>query len=77
MRRLGFAPQWIRLIMMCVSIVRYSVVVNGEPCGSIAPFRGDHPCESLTLVFSRHGLMTREYIMRVSFCLLRNESELI
>jgi ribonuclease HI len=40
MKRLGFAPQWIRLIMMCVSTVRYSVVVNGEPCGSIAPSRG-------------------------------------
>ena len=40
MKRMGFAPQWMRLIMMCVSTVRYSVVVNGEPCGCIVPTRG-------------------------------------
>lgn len=27
--KLGFAPRWIRWIMMCVSIVMYKVAVNG------------------------------------------------
>jgi hypothetical protein len=40
MRRMGFAPRWIYLIMMCVKTVQYSVLVNGEPCGCIQPSRG-------------------------------------
>jgi hypothetical protein len=40
MQRLGFAPRWIRLIMMCVTTVKYAVLVNGNPCGSINPSRG-------------------------------------
>ena len=40
MRRLGFAPRWIQLIMMCVTIVKYVVVVNGNPSGCIQPTRG-------------------------------------
>jgi hypothetical protein len=38
--RLGFAPRWINLILMCVTTVRYSVLVNGTPCGYICPQRG-------------------------------------
>ena len=40
MRRLGFASRWIQLIMMCVTTVRYAVVVNGNPSGWIQPTRG-------------------------------------
>lgn len=40
MRGMGFAHQWIQLIMMCVSTVKYSVLVNGDPCGNISPTRG-------------------------------------
>ena len=40
MRRMGFAPRWIQLIMMCVTTVKYSILVNGEPCGNIQPSRG-------------------------------------
>jgi hypothetical protein len=40
MRRMGFAPQWVQLIMMCVTSVRYSVMVNGTPCGLIQLQRG-------------------------------------
>jgi hypothetical protein len=39
MRTMGFAEKWIRLIMLCVSIVSYSVLVNGVPLGQIFPYR--------------------------------------
>jgi hypothetical protein len=35
MRRMGFASQWIKLIMICMTTVQYVVVVNGNPCGHI------------------------------------------
>ena len=40
MRRMGFYNRWIHLIMMCVTSVSYSILVNGKPCGSITPTRG-------------------------------------
>jgi hypothetical protein len=40
MRRMGFAPRWVQLIMMCVMIVKYSIVVNREPCRLIHPSQG-------------------------------------
>ena len=29
MRKLGFAKRWIKLIMLCVTTVTYSVLING------------------------------------------------
>jgi hypothetical protein len=40
MRRMGFAPRCVDLIMMCVTSVQYSVLVNGNQCGHITPTRG-------------------------------------
>ena len=40
MRSLGFAKDWIRLIMACVKSVRYQVLINGSPYGEITPSRG-------------------------------------
>ena len=40
MRRMGFQDRWISLMMMCVNTVSYSVLINGEPKGRIAPSRG-------------------------------------
>ena len=40
MRRMGFKDRWISLMMMCVTTVSYSVLINGEPKGKIAPTRG-------------------------------------
>ena len=31
MRKIGFNEQWISLMMVCVSSVSYSILVNGEP----------------------------------------------
>ena len=40
MRKMGFRERWINLVMSCVKTVSYSVLVNGEPCGTIFPTRG-------------------------------------
>lgn len=40
MRRTGFTEKWIRLMMLCVKTVIYSILVNGEPQGMIKPTRG-------------------------------------
>ena len=40
MRRMGFSDRWISLILMCVSTVEYSMLINGEATGKIIPTRG-------------------------------------
>jgi hypothetical protein len=40
MEQMGFNGRWISLIMMCVKSVRYSILVNGNPCGLITPSKG-------------------------------------
>jgi hypothetical protein len=48
MRRLGFAEEWIRLIMMCLSTVSYSVLLNGVQCGQFNASRGIRQGDSLS-----------------------------
>ncbi|XP_062028884.1 uncharacterized protein LOC133744870 [Rosa rugosa] len=38
--RFGFAESWVRIIMQCVSTVRYSFLINGQPKGYLTPTRG-------------------------------------
>ena len=40
MEKMGFNEHWIHLLMLCVKIVTYSILVNGEPKGMITPTRG-------------------------------------
>uniref|UniRef100_A0A5B7AER2 Reverse transcriptase domain-containing protein n=1 Tax=Davidia involucrata TaxID=16924 RepID=A0A5B7AER2_DAVIN len=40
MLKMGFHPQWVSLVMHCVSTVSFSVLVNGDPRGCINPTRG-------------------------------------
>ena len=40
MEAMGFSEEWRRLIMCCVSSVRYKVMINGSPFGQITPTRG-------------------------------------
>lgn len=37
MIRLGFHSKWVELVMLCVSSVRYNVVLNGHEIGPIFP----------------------------------------
>ena len=39
-RKLGFNERWISLVLMCISTVSYSVLINGEAKGNIVPSRG-------------------------------------
>ena len=36
---MGFHEKWISLMMICVTTVSYSVLINGEPKGKIIPSR--------------------------------------
>ena len=40
MIKMGFDRRWVYLIMTCISIVRYAVIVNGNPVGDFRPSRG-------------------------------------
>ena len=40
MRKMGFHDRWVRLMMICVTTVSYSILINGEPNGMITPSRG-------------------------------------
>ena len=40
MRRMGFCEKWISLIMICVSSVSFSILINGSPKGFVKPERG-------------------------------------
>ena len=48
MRSMGFAEDWIRLIMMCLSSVSYSVLINGKQCGYFTASRGIRQGDSLS-----------------------------
>lgn len=38
--KLGFAAQWIRIVMLCIQTVSYSILVQGEETAHIKPTRG-------------------------------------
>ena len=40
MRKMGFDENWINLVMKCISLVSYSVIINGTTYGNIIPTRG-------------------------------------
>jgi hypothetical protein len=40
MHKMGFAQQWVRWIMLCVTTVRYSVKLNGALLEAFTPSRG-------------------------------------
>nr|XP_023876772.1 uncharacterized protein LOC111989214 [Quercus suber] len=68
MRRLGFSERWISLMLMCISTVTYSVLINGEAKGSIVPSRG-----------LRQGDLISPYLFLLCaeglFAMLRKEEE--
>lgn len=52
MRRMGFHKKWIALMMMCVSTVSYSVLINREPKEKIVPLRGLRKTDCVQRVLS-------------------------
>ena len=40
MLKMGFHVNWVNLMMMCITTVSYSLLINGEPFGKITPSRG-------------------------------------
>ena len=54
-RKMRFTEQWIKLTMLCVSSISYSILVNGEPKGRIIPSRGIRQGDPLSLSFSSYA----------------------
>jgi hypothetical protein len=42
MRRMGFDQKWCDLIMKCISLVRFSILLNGHPTEIFKLTRGIH-----------------------------------
>jgi hypothetical protein len=61
MRKLGFAEKWVDLITTCVTTVKYSVLINGEPSRRI------RPSTTKNRVFSNvstvHHFLPRQYLL--------------
>ena len=49
MEKMGFNEHWTCLMMLCVKIVTYSILVNGEPKGMITPTRDIRQGDPLSL----------------------------
>ena len=65
MEKMGFNHRWISLLLVCVTTVSYSILVNGELKGMIIPTRGirqgDHLSPFLFLFCTEglHGLISQ------------------
>jgi hypothetical protein len=40
LEKLGFCPQWVTWMMMCITSVEYNIIFNGDRIGPITPERG-------------------------------------
>ena len=68
MCKLGFQERWISLMMMCVTTVSYSMLINGELKGRIVPTQGlkqGDPISLYLFLFCAKGLLTMLEGMRM------------
>ena len=40
MRKMGFDGKWVALMMECITLVSYSILINGDPTNVIRPSKG-------------------------------------
>lgn len=65
LRKMGFHNKWVDLMIECITIVSYSILINGEPSHIIHPSRGLRQREPLSLylvllyIEGLHGLPTK------------------
>ena len=84
MLRMGFHEKWVDLLMMCITSVSYSLLINGEPTEKIVPLRGirqGNPISPYLFLLCSEGLHAliekvarNGLIMGISLC--RNEPRL-
>lgn len=55
MRKLGFNPNWINLILNCISTVNFSIMINKEPKGSFAPNESLRQGDPLLIFIDNQG----------------------
>jgi len=64
LRQMGFGERWVAWIKFCISTVRFSILVNGEPVGFFSSGRGIRQGDPLspflfTLVMERYDSLIR------------------
>ena len=68
LRKMGFHEKWVALMMECITTVSYSILINGEPTGTIHPSRGIRqgnplsPYLFILCIEGLHGLLNQAVI---------------